>query len=156
MVNMKKIEDEAKIIVAETESVLSQIIGFASPRWDKFAATWKTLSYQKKIVAVCVFSLVGLGVYEFVPSPLSLLGRAGNSVASYIPSRTKITPVTQSDLADLRVAMVKAVAADTVSREDFYLLQDRVNKLEKPAVTIESKPLVTGSVRHKKKAVDSE
>lgn len=78
MTDIKKVEqtikDDAKAVLAETESAISQLIGFLTPRWDKFSSAWATWTMRKKLVFVSVASLAAVGVYEFVPSPMHLLG----------------------------------------------------------------------------------
>lgn len=150
MVKMKDIEDkaitEAKEIAAEAESVLSQMIGFVTPRWDKFEVTWKTWSYRKKIVAVVIFALVGITAYEFIPSPMRLLGRGWDTAASYVPSRAKITPVTQSDLSALKDDVINSSAAVFVSKADFAALQKQVEDLK----SAQAAKITTGSLPAKK------
>lgn len=154
MVNSKEIKDaivkDGKAVAAEAESALSQMIGFFTPRWDKFVTTWNTWTLRKKIVAGVVFAIVGLVVWTYLPSPMRMFGRAW----AYMPSRSQVVPVTESDLKTFRTS----VLADTVSREDFALLQERVSKLEKEKadIVVPIKPIVTHSNRRTKKKSSAE
>lgn len=66
-----------------------------------------------------------------------------------MPSRSHVTPVTQSDLEAFKATLLAAVGEQTVSPKSFTALDARVQKLEKSALTTGSidKPRAKRSVK---------
>src|SRR6185312_8619843 len=139
MVTMQKIEDDAKAVIAESESVVSSALEAASPRWTKLKAAWIGWSMRKKFIAVAI-AVVGLAcAWEFSVDVGQLMMGSYRSAYSY-GHGMNVTP-------DQVSAMSRRM---DVMEADIHQGQIELRAVEDKLSTT-PKPITTGSITHHKK-----
>lgn len=149
MVKMQKIEDEAKAIVAEAESVTSGILGAIAPRWTKFVEAWKSWSTRKKSIAAVVIVAATVCAYQFGIDATRLVMGGYRSAYSY-GHGTNVTPDQVSDLSrrldTLEAENHRLDADNSQMRIELNAVEDNLSDANKKPAKI-----TTGSItRHKK------
>jgi len=133
---MADIENDAKAVIAETESVVSGFLSAISPQWAKLTGAWKTWTTRKKIIAG-VLAVVALGLVWYFGVDVGRLALGSyKSVYAY------------SMGANATDADVKALG----SRLDALEADMRQTQIEVEAIETKlSEPAPAAPVRHKKK-----
>jgi hypothetical protein len=142
MVNLTKLETEAKSIVAETESAASGILGTISPQWAKFVTLWKSWSLKKKIIGGIVIGVSLAVLWAFSVDIGRLVLGSYRSAYTYGHSLEVDPSEVKGDIA----TALKGVP----SKADFDALTARVTKLETEKQTQSTTKIMTGVIPKKK------
>jgi len=142
MVTMQKIEDDAKAVIAESESVVSSALEAASPRWTKLKAAWIGWSMRKKFIAVAI-AVVGLAcAWEFSVDVGQLMMGSYRSAYSYGHGMN----VTPDQVSDLSKRMDTLEAENHQMRIELSAVEDKLSNADKKPAKI-----TTGSIKRRHK-----